>query len=61
MGDPEARRKVEVLDKTNFEPETFNMTTDTKPKHALVRREGFTIGAIAKGSGMKGKTGKIRN
>jgi len=25
MGDPEARRKVEVLDKTNFEPETFNM------------------------------------
>jgi len=28
------------------------MTTDTKPKHALVRREGFTIGAIAKGSGM---------
>ncbi|MFA5330939.1 MAG: bifunctional ornithine acetyltransferase/N-acetylglutamate synthase [Methanoregula sp.] len=28
------------------------MTTDTKPKHALVKREGFTIGAIAKGSGM---------
>jgi glutamate N-acetyltransferase/amino-acid N-acetyltransferase len=28
------------------------MTTDTRPKHALVKREGFTIGAIAKGSGM---------
>jgi len=28
------------------------MTTDLYPKHALVEREGFTIGAIAKGSGM---------
>ncbi|MDD1702491.1 MAG: bifunctional ornithine acetyltransferase/N-acetylglutamate synthase [Methanoregula sp.] len=28
------------------------MTTDTRPKHALVKKEGFTIGAIAKGSGM---------
>ena len=28
------------------------MTTDLRPKHALVKKEGFTIGAIAKGSGM---------
>jgi len=28
------------------------MTTDTFPKHALVKREGFTIGGITKGSGM---------
>jgi glutamate N-acetyltransferase/amino-acid N-acetyltransferase len=28
------------------------MTTDTRPKHALVKNESFTIGAIAKGSGM---------
>jgi glutamate N-acetyltransferase/amino-acid N-acetyltransferase len=28
------------------------MTTDTFPKHALVEREGFCIGGIAKGSGM---------
>ncbi|HNX18175.1 MAG TPA: bifunctional ornithine acetyltransferase/N-acetylglutamate synthase [Methanoregula sp.] len=28
------------------------MTTDTRPKHALIKNEGFTIGAIAKGSGM---------
>jgi len=28
------------------------MTTDIRPKHALVQKEGFTIGAIAKGSGM---------
>ena len=28
------------------------MTTDTFPKHALVRRETFTIGGITKGSGM---------
>ena len=28
------------------------MTTDKRPKHALIKNEGFTIGAIAKGSGM---------
>jgi glutamate N-acetyltransferase/amino-acid N-acetyltransferase len=28
------------------------MTTDLHPKHALVKGEGYTIGAIAKGSGM---------
>lgn len=28
------------------------MTTDTFPKHALVQREGFSIGGITKGSGM---------
>ena len=28
------------------------MTTDTRPKHALIKNESFTIGAIAKGSGM---------
>jgi len=28
------------------------MTTDTFPKHALVRTESFTVGGIAKGSGM---------
>ncbi|OPX63172.1 MULTISPECIES: bifunctional ornithine acetyltransferase/N-acetylglutamate synthase [unclassified Methanoregula] len=28
------------------------MTTDLVPKHALVEREGFTIGGITKGSGM---------
>ena len=28
------------------------MTTDTRPKHALVKNESFTVGAIAKGSGM---------
>ena len=28
------------------------MTTDLYPKHALVEREGFTVGGITKGSGM---------
>jgi len=28
------------------------MTTDTKPKEALVSRDGFTVGGMAKGSGM---------
>jgi glutamate N-acetyltransferase/amino-acid N-acetyltransferase len=28
------------------------MTTDTFPKHALVKKEGFCIGGITKGSGM---------
>ncbi|MDD1676603.1 MAG: bifunctional glutamate N-acetyltransferase/amino-acid acetyltransferase ArgJ [Methanomicrobiales archaeon] len=28
------------------------MTTDTRQKHALVRKEGFSIGGICKGSGM---------
>jgi glutamate N-acetyltransferase/amino-acid N-acetyltransferase len=28
------------------------MTTDTKPKNAVVARDGFTIGGMAKGSGM---------
>jgi glutamate N-acetyltransferase/amino-acid N-acetyltransferase len=28
------------------------MTTDTFPKHALVEREGFSVGGICKGSGM---------
>lgn len=28
------------------------MTTDTRQKHALVRREGFSVGGITKGSGM---------
>jgi glutamate N-acetyltransferase/amino-acid N-acetyltransferase len=28
------------------------MTTDTFPKHALVEKEGFTVGGITKGSGM---------
>jgi glutamate N-acetyltransferase / amino-acid N-acetyltransferase len=28
------------------------MTTDTAPKHTLVKKEGFTIGGITKGSGM---------
>jgi glutamate N-acetyltransferase / amino-acid N-acetyltransferase len=28
------------------------MTTDLVPKHALVKKEGFTIGGITKGSGM---------
>jgi glutamate N-acetyltransferase/amino-acid N-acetyltransferase len=28
------------------------MTTDTFPKHALVTREGFSVGGITKGSGM---------
>ena len=28
------------------------MTTDTVPKHALVQKEGFSIGGITKGSGM---------
>jgi glutamate N-acetyltransferase/amino-acid N-acetyltransferase len=28
------------------------MTTDTFPKHALVQREGFSVGGITKGSGM---------
>jgi glutamate N-acetyltransferase/amino-acid N-acetyltransferase len=28
------------------------MTTDTFEKHALVRRDGFSVGGIAKGSGM---------
>jgi glutamate N-acetyltransferase / amino-acid N-acetyltransferase len=28
------------------------MTTDTRPKQAVVRRPGFTVGGMAKGSGM---------
>ncbi len=28
------------------------MTTDTREKHAIVRREGFTVAGICKGSGM---------
>jgi len=28
------------------------MTTDTFPKHAIVHREGFSVGGITKGSGM---------
>ena len=28
------------------------MTTDTKPKQTVVSRDGFTIGGMAKGSGM---------
>jgi glutamate N-acetyltransferase/amino-acid N-acetyltransferase len=32
--------------------ETAIMTTDTVPKHALVKKEDFTIGGITKGSGM---------
>jgi glutamate N-acetyltransferase/amino-acid N-acetyltransferase len=28
------------------------MTTDTKPKQAVVSRDGFTVGGMAKGSGM---------
>jgi glutamate N-acetyltransferase / amino-acid N-acetyltransferase len=28
------------------------MTTDTKPKQAIVSRDGFTVGGMAKGSGM---------
>ena len=28
------------------------MTTDTFPKHALVKKEGFSVGGITKGSGM---------
>ncbi|ABN07801.1 glutamate N-acetyltransferase / N-acetylglutamate synthase [Methanocorpusculum labreanum Z] len=28
------------------------MTTDTRQKHAIVRREGFTVAGICKGSGM---------
>jgi glutamate N-acetyltransferase/amino-acid N-acetyltransferase len=48
----------EVAPKLNRTPEAeittarAIMTTDTFPKHALVRKEGFSVGGIAKGSGM---------
>jgi glutamate N-acetyltransferase/amino-acid N-acetyltransferase len=52
------RQCAEVAQKLDCSPEAEDlatkaiMTTDTFPKHALVRREGFCIGGIAKGSGM---------
>jgi glutamate N-acetyltransferase/amino-acid N-acetyltransferase len=48
----------EVAPKINRTPEAeiitarAIMTTDTFPKHALVERDGFSIGGICKGSGM---------
>jgi glutamate N-acetyltransferase/amino-acid N-acetyltransferase len=52
------RQCADVAQKLDCSPEAEDaaakaiMTTDTFPKHALVRREGFCIGGIAKGSGM---------
>jgi glutamate N-acetyltransferase/amino-acid N-acetyltransferase len=52
------RQCMEVAKKIDQTPETEKrtaeaiMTTDTFPKHALVQKESFCIGGIAKGSGM---------
>ncbi len=56
---PLIRRQCETIaPKLNHTPEAeilaaqAIMTTDTFPKHALVEKEGFSIGGITKGSGM---------
>jgi glutamate N-acetyltransferase/amino-acid N-acetyltransferase len=52
------RQCMEVAKKIDQTPDTEKraaeaiMTTDTFPKHALVQKESFCIGGIAKGSGM---------
>lgn len=52
------RQCIEVAKKIDQTPDTEKraaeaiMTTDTFPKHALVQKESFCIGGIAKGSGM---------
>ena len=52
------RQCMEVAKKIDRTPDTEKsaaeaiMTTDTFPKHALVQKESFCIGGIAKGSGM---------
>ncbi|RPI40715.1 MAG: bifunctional ornithine acetyltransferase/N-acetylglutamate synthase [Methanoregulaceae archaeon] len=45
-------QKLEHSPEAEDRAEQAIMTTDTVPKHALVRREGFCIGGITKGSGM---------
>ncbi len=56
---PLIRRQCDTIAlKLNHTPEAETlaaqaiMTTDTFPKHALVEKEGFSIGGISKGSGM---------
>ncbi len=56
---PLIKRQCEAIaPKLTYTPEAEEhaakaiMTTDTFPKHALVQREGFSVGGITKGSGM---------
>lgn len=56
---PLIRRQCEIITpKLDHSPEAeilaaqAIMTTDTFPKHALVEKEGFSVGGITKGSGM---------
>lgn len=48
----EVAKKLARSPKAEDLAEKAIMTTDLVPKHALVRREGFSIGGITKGSGM---------
>jgi glutamate N-acetyltransferase/amino-acid N-acetyltransferase len=50
---PGLRTAVEALSPDGGEDAAHAiMTTDTKPKQAVVSRDGFTVGGMAKGSGM---------
>ncbi|UUX91473.1 bifunctional ornithine acetyltransferase/N-acetylglutamate synthase [Methanoplanus endosymbiosus] len=46
------RSDIRPDEKAEDDAESAIMTTDTKPKHAVCRREGFTVAGITKGSGM---------
>lgn len=51
----QAKRIAPLLDRGRLNEDLAAeaiMTTDTFPKHALVTREGFSVGGITKGSGM---------
>lgn len=48
----EVAKHLENSPEAEIRAEQAIMTTDTVQKHALVTREGFTIGGITKGSGM---------
>lgn len=45
-------KKIDRTEETEKRAAEAIMTTDTFPKHALVQKESFCIGGIAKGSGM---------
>jgi len=48
----EVAKKLDSSPEAEVHTEQAIMTTDLVQKHALVKREGFTIGGITKGSGM---------
>jgi glutamate N-acetyltransferase/amino-acid N-acetyltransferase len=48
----EVAKKLDNTPEAEILTEQAIMTTDTVQKHALVKREGFTVGGITKGSGM---------